>query len=103
LSRAFTKVLIVVLASRAGAQAWPITTAGQPGQLDVRVAGASSVRITLEPVSLAAAFPESPGVAERAYAAPVISVRSLASPVTRKVGALTVEVVANPLTVVVHN
>jgi alpha-glucosidase (family GH31 glycosyl hydrolase) len=93
----------VVVATRAGAQGWPITSAGQPAQLDVRVAGPSSVRITLKPRSFSGDFPESPAVAERPYAAPVISLRSMTRPVTSKVGSLTVEVRPDPLTVLVRD
>jgi alpha-glucosidase/alpha-D-xyloside xylohydrolase len=91
--------LAVLVATRARAQ--QLTTGGQPARLDVRAAGSVSVRITLKPLSLADAFPYTPALAERAYPAPAISLRALAAPVRRKVGALTVEVRPNPTTVVV--
>ncbi|AHG92392.1 glycoside hydrolase family 31 (plasmid) [Gemmatirosa kalamazoonensis] len=89
----------ISLAARAHAQ--PIAAAGQPAQLDVRAAGAASVRVTLKPAAMAAAFPYTPALVERTYAAPAISVRELRAPVRRTVGALTVEVRPDPLTVVV--
>jgi hypothetical protein len=39
--------LIVLLAGAGAASAQPITTAGQPAQLDIRVAGERSIRVTL--------------------------------------------------------
>ena len=81
----------------------PLTTAGQPAELNIRVAGAHAVRITLKPLSFKDAYPFSPGVAEKTYPAPVISLRTLAGPLTKKVGALTIEVRPDPLTVSVTN
>ena len=85
----------------APAQAQPITTAGRPAQLDVRVAGAHSVRVTLSPLGLEDDLPFTPALAERRYAAPVISVRALSAPLRRQVGVLRVDVRPDPLTVVV--
>jgi alpha-glucosidase/alpha-D-xyloside xylohydrolase len=87
------------------APAWggPLTTAGQPARLDVRSAGEHSVRITLAPLTFKDEFPFSPGVAARAYPAPAISLRSLATTLEKKVGALTVEVRPAPLTVLVSD
>ncbi len=78
-----------------------ITTAGRPAQLDVRVAGAHSVRVTLSPLGLKDDLPFTPALAERRYAAPVISVRALSAPLSRQVGALRVVVRPDPLTVTV--
>ena len=47
------------------AQAQPITTAGQPAQLDVRAAGEHSLRITLKPVSMKEDFPINPAITDR--------------------------------------
>jgi alpha-glucosidase (family GH31 glycosyl hydrolase) len=74
-------------------------TAGQPAQLDVRSAGPASIRVTLKPVSFKRNFPFTPAVVERAYPAPVLSVREVTRPVKRKVGNLNVEVRPAPLTV----
>ena len=78
-----------------------ITAAGQPAQLDVRVSGDRSIRITLKPVSHEHAFPSNPAVASRSYPAPALSLRALARPVKRAVGTLNVEVRPNPMTVIV--
>jgi alpha-glucosidase (family GH31 glycosyl hydrolase) len=78
-----------------------ITTAGQPAQLDVRVAGERSIRVTLKPTSYAPNYPSTPVVAQRTYPAPIISLRQIASPVSRRVGNLNVQVRPNPLTLVV--
>jgi alpha-glucosidase/alpha-D-xyloside xylohydrolase len=90
-------VLIAFLASAAAVSAQPITTAGQPAQLDVRVAGERSIRVTLKPVSVAA-IPDNPSVAERPYPSPALTLRELARPVKRTVGNLVVEARPNPLT-----
>ncbi len=82
-------------------QAQTLVTAGQPAQLDIRVAGLHSVRVTLAPVGSRRALPFSPAVVERPSAAPVISVRTLTAPIRRQVGALRVEVRPEPLTVVI--
>jgi alpha-glucosidase (family GH31 glycosyl hydrolase) len=92
-------VLLVALSGAAGANAQPLTTAGAPAQLDVRVAGDRSLRITLKPVGFVEAFPVDPGVADRRYPPPALSLREVTRPVSRMVGALRVEVRRDPLTV----
>ena len=103
--RSISRVLIVIVALAAaralGAQ--QITTAGRPAQLDVRVAGEHSVRITLKPRSFQDDFPINPAVAERRYAPPAMTLRELARPVRRRVGNLDVEARPNPLTLIVTN
>ncbi len=93
-------VLLVLTAPAASQQ---LTTAGQPAELNIRVAGRHSVRITLEPLGFKDEFPFSPGVAERSYPAPAISLRTLAHPIRKRVGTLDVEVRPAPLTIVVTN
>ncbi len=90
-----------VLASAATVRAQQITAVGQPAELDVRAAGEHSIRVTLEPVSYAADFPFTPALVERDYPAPVISLREITAPVSRRVGNLNVEVRPDPLTLVV--
>ena len=80
-----------------------ITTAAQPAQLDIRVAGENSIRITLKPVSFKENFPFTPAVVEGPYPAPTISLREISKPVKKKVGSLNVEVLSSPLTVIVRN
>ena len=48
------------------AQAQAITAAGQPAQLDVRVAGERSIRVTLKPFTFKEDFPDQPGHRSRA-------------------------------------
>ena len=78
-----------------------IVVAGQPGQLEVRQAGAHSLRVTLRPASLAKGMPPTPVLAERTYPEPTLRVRELATPLRRRVGSFRVEVRPNPLTVIV--
>lgn len=80
-----------------------ITTAGQPARLDIREAGANSVRITLKPLSFKEDFAFTPALTERKYAAAAISLLELKATVKKKVGSLQVEVRPSPLTVVVSN
>jgi len=95
--------LIALLAIPAAAPAQQITAAGQPAQLDVRLAGEGSIRVTLKPVSFKAAFPVHPAVATRTYPAPALTLRELTSPVQKRVGTFTVSVRPNPLTLSVTN
>src|SRR5688572_5516947 len=87
--------------SVAGRQAAPITTAGQPARLDIRVAGDHSLRITLKPTSFKGDFPATPAVMTRSWAAPAISLQSLAGRIERAVGRFRVVVEPSPLRVTV--
>lgn len=87
----------------ARAEAQSIMAAGQPAQLDIRAAGEHSVRITLKPISVKEDFPINPGIADRKYPAPALSLRELTGRKTTKVGSLTIEVKANPLNLRVTN
>ncbi len=86
-----------------GSDGQHITAAGQPAQLDIRVAGENSIRITLKPVSYKDNFPYTPALAERSYPSPGISLRKVSKVVHKQVGNLRVEVRPDPLTVVVTN
>ena len=96
-------IVILTVGLAATALAAEITTLDQPAQLDIRAAGAHSIRVTLRPVAFDDTFPFTPALAERAYAAPVISLRGLDEPIKRQVGPLTVEVRADPLRVIVRS
>ena len=87
--------------SVAGRQAAPITTAGQPARLDIRVAGDHSLRITLKPTSFKGDFPATPAVMTRSWAAPAISLQSLAGRIERAVGRFRVVLEPSPLRVTV--
>src|SRR5262249_43735215 len=76
-------------------------TAGQLAQLDIRKAGAHSIRVTLEPIGSPADFPFTPALSERPYPAPALSLRNVTAPATATIGTLRVEVRTSPLTVVV--
>lgn len=94
-------VLICTLAPCYKLVAQQITAAGKPAQLDIRQAAANSIRVTLKPLSLLDDFPFTPSLAERKYPAPVMSIRNIDQPIKKKVGALYVEVLPNPLTLIV--
>ena len=95
--------MLTALLAVYSARTQSITTDGQPAQLNIRPAGEHSIRITLKPVSYTQDFPFTPALAERDYAAPVISLTTIGKPVKKQVGSLLVEVRPNPLTVVVNN
>jgi alpha-glucosidase (family GH31 glycosyl hydrolase) len=80
----------------------PITAAGKPAVLDIRAAAAGSLRITLRPAGFAPDFPVTPVLPERDYPAPALSLRELDAPVTAEVAGLAVEVLPEPLRVVVR-
>jgi alpha-glucosidase/alpha-D-xyloside xylohydrolase len=93
--------LVVGLAVGATGGPVEIRAHNQPAQLDIRPAGDSSVRVTLKPVSFEPDFMFTPALAERKYAAPVISLRQVDRAVKAKVGGVNVEVLPRPLTVAV--
>ncbi len=98
-----TLLAFAALAGQAGPAPSTLTTAGQPAELLIRVAGENALRVTLKPASFTADFPSTPAVVDRAYPAPVIRLRSLAKPMQQRVGRLTVRVQPSPLTVSVTN
>ena len=83
-------------------KATPFSLAG--ARLDIRAAGEAAVRVTIRPIDSKQAFPYTPALIQREYPKPVITLRKLDSnfkPRKAKVGHLTVEVTAKPLTVLV--
>ncbi|NCF92387.1 MAG: hypothetical protein GWQ05_15735, partial [Verrucomicrobiaceae bacterium] len=81
-------------------KATPLSLGGS--QLDIRAAGEAAVRVTIRPIDSIKEFPYTPALIQREYPQPVITLQKLDSnfkPRTAKVGQLTVEVTANPLTV----
>ena len=99
----FLATTIALLSSAPSRQSTTITAAGQPAQLDIRVAGDRAIRVTLKPIAFKQDFPATPAVVDRPYAAPAISLREVTSSVQRTIGNLRVEVRPNPLTVSVKN
>lgn len=96
-----TLVLLLLLSGEIRAQ--PITTYGQPAQLDIRQAGDSSIRLTLKPLTFSNDFPYTPVLVERNYPEPAISIRELSETISRQVGNIIVEVLPKPLTVTASN
>jgi alpha-glucosidase/alpha-D-xyloside xylohydrolase len=80
-----------------------IKVAGEAAQLDIRPAGEHSIRVTLKPTSFQPDFPFTPALAERAYAAPAISLQEIHQAVKAQVGGLNVEVLPSPLTIVAQS
>ncbi|HLZ87332.1 MAG TPA: hypothetical protein VKQ52_08830, partial [Puia sp.] len=94
-------VLLAVYASATTACAQPILSAGEHAQLEIRQAGAHSIRITLKPSTYAGDLPFSPALIDRPYPSPALVVKDLSAPVKKQVGGLVVEISPAPLTVTV--
>lgn len=91
---------MALLAAMAG-HSQQLLTAGKPAQLNIRPAGAHSIRITLKPLSFAADFPFTPALAEQRPHAPAISLQELHGPIKKQVGSLMVAIRPSPLTITV--
>ena len=85
------------------ARAQPITSAGQPSQLDIRSSGENSLRITLKPLTFTGEFPAHPAIVDKAYPAPAVSVRELKESIRRRIGRFSVEITPKPLRVAVKS
>lgn len=92
---------LLVLLSTHTVHSQQITTNNQPAQLNIRAAGDNSIRITLKPTSYTAEFPNTPALTDRQYAAPVISITNLTTPISKRIGQLNVQINPNPLTITV--
>ena len=95
-------ILLVALVGAARVDAQSITAAGEPAQLDVRVAGERSIRITLKPVGFKDDVPGHPAVVDRRVPGAGAQSSRARAPVHAKVGALSVEVRPDPLTLRRH-
>lgn len=80
-----------------------ISVDGIPGQIEIRKAGSSSIRITIKPQDLKDNFPYSPAIAEKDYPEPVIKLQRVDQPVKKSIGTLNVELHPDPLTITVKN
>ena len=96
-------MLFTLIQTSCAISAQQITTEGKPAQLDIRIAGEHSLRITLKPVNFKDDFPYNPAIAERNYSSPAISLREINKTIRKKLGTLHVEVRPDPLTIVVTN
>ena len=102
-----SRILMLMLALSSAmshiARAQPITSAGQPSQLDIRSSGENSLRVTLKPLSFTSEFPAHPAIVDKAYPAPAVSVRELNGSIRRRIGRFSVEITPNPCAVAVRN
>jgi alpha-glucosidase (family GH31 glycosyl hydrolase) len=80
----------------------PIKSAGDPAELNIRMAGDHSLRITLKPQTYEGDFPVTPALVDRNYPQPAIQVQTLRGTLRRTVGNFRVEVHPGPLTVEVY-
>lgn len=84
-------------------QANQVMTAGLPGVLKIWSVENNSVRITLMPAELKGKLPDNPALDERIYSAPVLSIETINKPVKRKVGNLYVQVLSDPIKIIITN
>ncbi|MCX5842063.1 MAG: DUF5110 domain-containing protein [Deltaproteobacteria bacterium] len=104
-----TKALFILLSltmatiGRADGLAQTITVNGKPGRLEIREVEKNSLRITLQPLGSVPALPFSPALAVRDYPSPVIALDTIDGPVKKSIGNLNVEVIAEPLSVIIKN
>jgi alpha-glucosidase (family GH31 glycosyl hydrolase) len=97
---ALSALLGVVIAAPS-AWAADITRGGQPAELTIASGGAHSVRVTLKPVGMV--LPPSPSLLNLEIKDPAIRLRKFDEPVKARVGALDVEIIPSPLTVLLKS
>src|ERR1700761_1187131 len=67
-----------------------LTSAGKPAQLEIRPAGAHSIRITLKPISFKPDFVYTPALADKKYGPAILKIKQLNKPVKKTMSNLTV-------------
>ncbi|HLU07915.1 MAG TPA: TIM-barrel domain-containing protein [Woeseiaceae bacterium] len=92
----FAPLLLLLWSS---APAGTIMSGGKPAQLNIRLAGTASLRVTLKPLDYAREFPDSPAIARGRWPEPVIELEELDGILNRRIGPLYVTVSDNPLTI----
>ncbi len=82
-------------------QADQVMTAGFPGVLRIWNLEKNSIRIRLTPKDLKDKLQDNPALDERSYSAPVISMETISKPVKKRVGNLFVQVLPNPIRIII--
>jgi alpha-glucosidase/alpha-D-xyloside xylohydrolase len=80
-----------------------IMSGGKESVLEIRESGPNSLRITLRPKEVAPSALQTPVLAAEKIGEPALSLRSVKKPVTKKVGAFTLEIAPDPLVVSVKD
>ena len=80
-----------------------LKTNGQAAELDIRIAGAHSIRITLKPVGYKEEFPFTPALAEHKYDPPVLRLKSINKTIKKQAGSIVIEIKSSPLTIRLTN
>jgi len=78
-----------------------LTLAGKPAKLEMRGVAPNCVRITLKPAADASGLPYTPALVQSVDVAPVIVLEGAPPPVKQRVGNLNIEVLSDPLRVIV--
>ena len=98
----FSFVAIFFLTIARAGYSQELMVGGRASQLDIRKAGAKSLRITLKPVSYKNNVPSTPALAERTYDAPGVSLQRT-TPLRKSVGGFNIEIGQEPLTLTIYN
>jgi len=95
--------ILTLLFSNVYSQHQQLEFSGSSMQLQIRDAGERSIRVTLMPINLDDDLSHNPVLSDIEYSDPVISIRELSSPLEKEVGNFTVNVLPEPLKIIVHN
>ena len=96
-------LIIVLLSLNACSQRQQLEFYGRSMQLQIRESGDRSIRITLIPVNLDDDLSHNPVLSDIEYPDPIINIRELSSPLEKEVGNFLINVLPEPLRIVVHN
>ncbi|MGH7130290.1 MAG: TIM-barrel domain-containing protein, partial [Planctomycetaceae bacterium] len=87
----------LLLFNSAASAAAEISSAGAPAELTIRALSATSLRVTLKPLTFAPALPETPALVEREWPAPSIRLRQIDGVLNYRLGPLYVIIRDQPL------
>jgi alpha-glucosidase (family GH31 glycosyl hydrolase) len=96
-------LIIALLFSNVYSQHQQLEFSGSSMQLQIRDAGDRSIRVTLMPINLDDDLSHNPVLSDIEYSDPVINIRELSSPLEKEVGNFIVNVLPEPLKIIVHN
>lgn len=96
-------IIFLLLNAWFSTKAQQLNTAGVPAELIIQTVGNGCIRITLKPLSHKGPIPGNPALADKTYPKPVIRLQSVKKELVQKVGDLTVNITANPITVTITN
>ena len=96
-------LIILLLCLNVHSQHQQLEFFGCSMQLQIRDGGDRSIRVTLMPINLDDDLSHNPVLGDIEYSDPVINIRELSSPLEEEVGNFIVNVLPEPLKIIVHN